>query len=71
MGADVELAAANGALQAVNFAHKLEHKTGRRFTPDAFRRIGLFDVALAHYHYPISDFHRLFTVVGNKHAGEF
>ena len=71
MCANVELPAANGSLQAVYLAHKLQHKTSRRFTPYLIRCVSLFNIALTHHHYTISYFGRLFLVVGHEHAGEF
>ena len=67
----MELSAADNPLQAIHFPHELQHEAGRRLTPHAFRRIGLFDVALAHHHHPVGNFHRLFLIVGDEHAGKF
>ena len=71
MRANMELPAANGSLQAVHFAHKFEHKTGRRFAPYLIRRVSLFNIALAHHNYTIGYFGRFFLIVGHKNAGEF
>ena len=69
--ANVELPTTNGALQAVHFTHKFQYKAGRRFTPDLIRRIGLFNIPLAHYHHAVRHFSGLFLIVRDKDAGEF
>ncbi|MNV04065.1 hypothetical protein D3C71_943500 [compost metagenome] len=71
VGTDMELSAANIALHAVNFAHKLQHEAGHWLAPQLFRLINLFDIPLAHHHHAIGDFHRLFLIVGHEDAGEF
>ena len=68
--ANVELTAANGALKAVYFSHKLQHKAGRRFTPELLWLVNLLNVALTHHHHAIGHFHRLFLIVGHENAGE-
>lgn len=50
--------------KAVHLTDKLQYKATRRYAYNRFWQTNLFNIALAHYYDAVSQFYRLFLIVG-------